>query len=172
MKPTVAPSKVDVRVAVLTVSDSASRGVRPDLSGPAVARRVRKLGWRVVFRKVVPDSFPAIRRTLLAWSKSRRVDIILTAGGTGLGLRDVTPEATESVLGRLIPGLAELMRRTGQRHSKFAPLSRALAGTRGACLIVNLPGSPAGAVQSLAAIARLLPHVVLLLRGQDPHSHR
>src|SRR3970040_901135 len=96
MKPTVAPSKVDVRVAVLTVSDSASRGVRPDLSGPAVARRVRKLGWRVVFREVVPYSFPVIRRTLLAWSKSRRVDIILTSGGTGLGLRDVTPEATES----------------------------------------------------------------------------
>ncbi len=172
MKPTVAPSNVDIRVAVLTVSDSAWRGVRADLSGPAVARRASKLGWRVIFRKVVPDSFTAIRRTLLGWSKSRRVDVILTSGGTGLGLRDVTPEATESVLHRTIPGLAEMMRRTGQRHSKFAPLSRALAGTRGACLILNLPGSPAGAVQSLGAVARLLPHVVLLLRGQDPHSHR
>ncbi len=170
MKPTVAPSKVDIRVAILTISDSAWRGVRADLSGPAVARRVRKLGWGVVLRKVVPDSFPIIRRTLLAWS--RQVDIILTSGGTGLSPRDVTPEATGSVLDRSIPGLAELMRRFGQRYNRFAPLSRASAGTCGDCLIVNLPGSPTGAVQSLSAVARLLPHVVLLARGQDPHGRR
>lgn len=172
MKPIVARSKVDIRVAVLTVSDSAWRGVRADLSGPAVARRVRKLGWRVVLRKVVPDNLSLIRRTLLAWSKSRQVDIILTSGGTGLSPRDVTPEATEPILDRNIPGLAELMRRSGLRFNKFAPLSRAVAGTCAGCLIVNLPGSPAGAVQSLGAVARLLPHVVLLLRGHDPHPRR
>ena len=167
MKPTAAPSKVDIRVAILTISDSAWRGVRGDLSGPAVARRVRKLGWRVVLRKIVPDSFPIIRRTLLAWS--HLVDLILTSGGTGLSSRDVTPEATESVLDRDIPGLGELMRRSGLRYNRFAPLSRALSGTCGRCLIVNLPGSPTGAVQSLNAVARLLPHSVLLIRGQDPH---
>lgn len=169
MKPTVALPKVNVRVAILTVSDSASRGLRADRSGPAVARRARQLGWHVVSARVVSDNLSAIRRALLKWCRSLRVDLILTTGGTGVGARDVTPDATESLLDRAIPGIAEVMRRVGARHTKLAALSRALAGARGACLIVNLPGSPAGAVQSLSAIGDLIPHALLLLRGKDPH---
>lgn len=156
-------------VAVLTVSDSVSVGKRTDGSGPAVQARLERLGWRVAATAVVADDIPAIREKLIAFADSGRVCAIFTTGGTGVALRDVTPEATRGVIDREIPGLGEMMRATGLRSTPYAMLSRAIAGTRGSVLIVNLPGSPKGAVESLDAIVELVPHVLQLLSGQTEH---
>ena len=154
-----------LRVALLTVSDSVSRGAREDLSGPALRQRCEELGWRVVSTLVVPDESVVVQMRLIELADSGQADLILTTGGTGLGPRDVTPEATASVCSRLIPGLSERMRRAGETKNPRAVLSRAMAGARKAALIINLPGSPQGAVESLDAIAELLPHAVEVLRG-------
>lgn len=156
-------------VAVVTISDSVSAGKRTDGSGPAVKARLERLGWYVAETAVVADDVPAIRDRLISLADSGRVCAIFTTGGTGVALRDVTPEATRAVIHREIPGLGELMRAAGQRSTPFAALSRALAGTRGHVLIVNLPGSPKGAVESLDAIVELVPHVLQLLCGQTEH---
>jgi len=156
-------------VAVLTISDSVSEGKRTDSSGPAVRARLERLGWHVAAAAVVADDVQAIRERLTAFADSGSVCAIFTTGGTGVALRDVTPEATRGVIDREIPGLAELMRATGLRSTPYAVLSRAIAGTRGRVLIVNLPGSPKGAVESLDAIVELVPHVLQLLSGQTEH---
>jgi molybdopterin adenylyltransferase len=156
-------------VAVLTVSDSVSVGKRTDGSGPAVQAHLQRLGWHVAATAVVADEIPAIREQLIALADSGEVCAIFTTGGTGVALRDVTPEATRAVVDREIPGLGELMRATGLRSTPYAVLSRAIAGTRGSVLIVNLPGSPKGAVESLDAIVELVPHVLQLLNGQTEH---
>jgi molybdopterin adenylyltransferase len=156
-------------VAVLTVSDSVSVGKRTDGSGPAVQAHLQRLGWHVAATAVVADDIPAIREQLIAFADSGEVCAIFTTGGTGVALRDVTPEATRAVVDREIPGLGELMRATGLRSTPYAVLSRAIAGTRGSVLIVNLPGSPKGAVESLDAIVELVPHVLELLSGQTEH---
>jgi molybdenum cofactor synthesis domain-containing protein len=156
-------------VAVLTVSDSVSVGKRTDGSGPAVQAHLQRLGWHVATTAVVADDIPAIREQLIAFADSGEVCAIFTTGGTGVALRDVTPEATRAVVDREIPGLGELMRATGLRSTPYAVLSRAIAGTRGSVLIVNLPGSPKGAVESLDAIVELVPHVLQLLSGQTEH---
>lgn len=158
-----------IRVALLTVSDSAASGKRQDLSGPAVRERCEKLSWTVVSSAVVPDNEGAIAGQLKGWADASAASLILTTGGTGVTARDVTPEATRAVIDREIPGLGEVMRAKGLEQTKFAPLSRALAGTRKAALIVNLPGSPKGAVQSLDAISDLIPHVIDLLEGRTEH---
>lgn len=154
-----------MRVSIVTVSDSVSSGARDDLSGQALAERCTGLGWTVISKSVVPDDQALIRTQLLALADSAKLDAVFTTGGTGVGPRDVTPEATATVVTRQVPGLAELMRQTGLQKTRNAALSRAIVGVRGGCLIVNLPGSPRGAVESFDAIADLLPHAVAVLDG-------
>jgi molybdopterin adenylyltransferase len=155
--------------AVLTISDTASQGARIDASGPAVIERLEAAGFTVVEHKIVPDERSEIATQLRVMADLKIARAIFTTGGTGIALRDVTPEATRDVIDREIPGFGELMRARGLQSTKFAPLSRALAGSRGAVLIVNLPGSPKGAVESLDAILELVPHVLDLLGGNTRH---
>ena len=154
-----------MHVSIITISDSVSAGHREDGSGKALAQRCRELGWEIISASIVPDEESAIRAQLLALADAGKSDVILTTGGTGLGPRDVTPEATASVVDRLVPGLAERMRQAGAAQNPNAALSRSIAAIRGATLIVNLPGSPRGAVESFDAIAELLPHAVSVLHG-------
>jgi molybdenum cofactor synthesis domain-containing protein len=161
---------VVIRAAVVTVSDSTFAGTRVDKSGPAVEARLRERGIEVVSRSVVPDDRGRIRDELVGLAGRVDVDVILTTGGTGVALGDVTPEATREAIDREIPGFGERMRAEGLRFTHKALLSRAIAGTRGRVLIANLPGSPAGAVQSLDAIVELIPHAVQLLHGETAHA--
>ena len=154
-----------MRAAVLTVSDSVSRGSSEDRSGPAVAEACRARQWEVAATAVLPDDREKIEARLREWADSGAYEVVLTTGGTGIGPRDVTPEATAAVCEKLIPGLAEEMRRMGLQSTPRAVLSRSIVGVRGTTLIVNLPGSPKGAAESLAAIAELLPHAAQIVRG-------
>jgi molybdopterin adenylyltransferase len=156
--------------AVITVSDSVYAGTRTDGSGPAVRARLEQLGWHVAIAETVPDDVPIITERLQSVVEGGQVCAIFSTGGTGVALRDVTPEATRAVIDREIPGLGELMRAKGRGSTPFAALSRATAGTCGRVLIVNLPGSPRGAVESLDAIVELVPHVLELLEGRTEHS--
>ena len=158
-----------IQAAVLTISDSASAGARADRSGPAVCERLEQLGWSVPVTEVIPDERAVISARLSALADSGRVAAIFTTGGTGLAERDVTPEAARAVLDREIPGFGELMRARGRESTPLAALSRSLAGTRGRVLIVTLPGSPKGALESLNAIVELVPHVLELLGGRTGH---
>ena len=155
--------------AVVTISDSVSNGTRADRSGPAVRDRLEQLGWSVTVMEAIPDETAEIECRLSTLADGGQVSAIFTTGGTGVALRDVTPEATRAVVDREIPGLAELMRTRGRESTPLAVLSRSVAGTRGKVLIVNLPGSPKGAVESLDAIVELVPHVLELLRGRTEH---
>jgi molybdenum cofactor synthesis domain-containing protein len=155
--------------AVITVSDSCARGEREDKSGPAVAQYLKKLQFSVLAQEIVPDELVKIQNLLVRLS--RDVRLIVTTGGTGIALRDVTPDATIPVCDRLLEGVAERMRREGSKKTPFAALSRAVCGVRGTTLILNLPGSPAGATESLEAVAELLPHAIDLLSGKTEHRH-
>jgi molybdenum cofactor synthesis domain-containing protein len=159
-----------IRVAVITVSDSAVAGTREDRSGPMLQQRARELAWNVTGTHVLRDDVEVISSTLRRLADSGAVDVILTTGGTGVAPRDVTPEAARAIADKEIPGFGELMRGEGRKSTKLAPLSRGGAVTRGATLIVNLPGSPRGAVESLNAVAELIPHVVDLLQGRTEHA--
>lgn len=163
-----------VRVGILTVSDRSFRGERADLGGPALADAVQG-GWItpsqadasgivVVATAIVPDDREQIAAQLIKWCDSQPLDLILTTGGTGFASRDVTPEATRSILEREAPGLAEAIRAESRSITAHAMLSRGVAGIRGSTLIVNLPGSPRAAVESLGVILPVLPHAVELLR--------
>ncbi len=162
-----------MRVGILTVSDRSARGDREDLSGPALARAVseRLAGAVVAQTAIVPDERGEIAATLRQWADEFGLELILTTGGTGVAPRDVTPEATLAVVERLTPGLAEAMRAESLRVTPHAMLSRGVAGIRGRTLIVNLPGSPKGAVENLLTILSVLPHAVELLQ-EDPDAER
>jgi molybdenum cofactor biosynthesis protein B len=151
---------------VVTVSDGASAGLRDDASGAAVAKRLAELGWSVD-RVVVPDERGRIAAAIV--SATGRARLVVTTGGTGLAPRDVTPEATLDVVERVVPGLAEAMRSAGRATTPFADLGRGIVGTRGDALVVNLPGSPRGALESLGAIEAALPHALDTLAG--PYDH-
>ena len=158
-----------LRAKIIVLSDAASRGERPDLSGPAVRYVLEARGWQVVAMEILPDDLNTIRERLAALTDADDCDAVVTSGGTGVGPRDVTPEATRVVIEKEIPGLAELMRAEGIKKTRRAALSRGIVGVRKGKLIVNLPGSPRGARESVESILDLLPHVVDLIQGRTAH---
>jgi molybdenum cofactor synthesis domain-containing protein len=155
------------RAAVLTVSDSCARGERNDLSGPAVAKALQQHHFLVVETRIVADDHAAIQKAIVELARKAR--LVVTTGGTGISTRDVTPEATRSVCGRMLDGVAELMRREGEKKTMFAVLSRGVCGVCGASLVLNLPGSPTGATESLQAVIDVLPHAIQILSGKTEH---
>lgn len=154
--------------AVLTVSDSSARGGRADVSGPATADLLRQNGFEVAHQEIVPDDQATIESALVRLSEEAQ--LIVTTGGTGIAARDVTPEATRAVCSKLIDGIPERMRTEGSQHTPFAVLSRGVCGVRGRSLILNLPGSPSGAVESLRTVLHILPHAIDLLAGKTSHD--
>jgi len=170
-KPPVPVSTTPLRFGVLTASDRSSRGERPDLSGPALTSVLLAQGWQVTRTIIVPDDRDAVRETLATWADSCEFDIILTTGGTGFAPRDVTPEATRQVIDRDSPGLAEAIRLDGMKTTPHAMLSRGVAGIRGRTIIINLPGNPKAAVESITFLLPVLAHAVELLRD-EPGSEK
>ncbi|HEX8810956.1 MAG TPA: MogA/MoaB family molybdenum cofactor biosynthesis protein [Terracidiphilus sp.] len=154
--------------AVLTVSDSSARGERADISGPATADLLRQNGFEATHQEIVPDDQAAIESALVRLSE--QVQLVVTTGGTGIAARDVTPEATRAVCSKLIDGIPATMRAEGAARTPFAILSRGLCGVRGRSLILNLPGSPNGALESLRAVLHILPHAIDLLVGNTSHD--
>jgi molybdopterin adenylyltransferase len=159
-----------IRVAIVTISDSVVAGTREDRSGTVLRERAEALGWQVTAQETVPDEVDRIAAVLKNLADSSKASLILTTGGTGVSPRDVTPEAARTVIEREIPGLGEVMRAEGRKVTPLAALSRSMAGTRGTTLIVNLPGSPKGAVESFDAISQLIPHIVDLMEGRTDHG--
>jgi molybdenum cofactor synthesis domain-containing protein len=160
---------MSIRFGILTVSDRSARGDRSDTSGPTLVNAVKAQGWEVVKTTILPDDLMILRDQLAAWADSGAIDVILTTGGTGFSPRDVTPEATQAMIERPAPGLAEAMRCTSLEITPHAMLSRATAGIRGRTLIVNLPGSPKAALENFEVILPVLPHAVQLLK-EDPKA--
>lgn len=157
------------RATVLVASDRVSRGESDDTSGAAVAAQLDAAGFEVVGTTVVPDDQPAIAGALRGFADGGEVDLVAVTGGTGFGPRDVTPEATREVIDREAPGFAEAMRAAGRASTPLADLSRGVCGVRGRTLILDLPGSPRGATESLAAVLGILPHALDLLAGEAAH---
>lgn len=152
-------------VGILTISDKASRGEREDTSGPEIRSMVARLGANVVAYTIIPDEQAIIEATLVDWVDEQHIDLILTTGGTGVGPRDVTPEATRSVIEKELPGMAEAMRLEGLKKTPNAMLSRALAGVRRESLIINLPGSPKAVRENLEAVLPAIPHAIDIIKG-------
>ena len=157
-----------MKAAVVTISDGCYHGQREDLSGEALSELLTQQGWSVDFRRIVPDEVERIRAQIVELS-DQTLNLVVTTGGTGLGPRDVTPEAIRPVLEKEAEGLAELMRLRGLEKTDFAALSRSLAGVRKETLILALPGSPKGATESLEAVIKLLTHAIDLIQGRTKH---
>jgi len=155
-----------ISVGILTISDKGSRGEREDRSGPVIRGIMETIGADVAETAIVPDEREAIAGKLAAWADGGGMDVILTTGGTGLARRDVTPEATLSVIDRAVPGITEAMRAVSLAKTPMAVLSRAVAGLRGDCLIINLPGSPKAVTECLEAVLPAIPHAVEIIRGE------
>jgi molybdopterin adenylyltransferase len=155
-----------ITVGVLTISDKGSKGQRPDKSGEAVKEGVSSIGSKIAKYQVVPDEKDIIAATLRDWADGGEVDVVFTTGGTGLGKRDITPEATLSIVDRIVPGIAEAMRIKSLEKTPMAMLSRAVAGQRGQCLIINLPGSPKAVRECLEAVLPAIPHAVEIIKGE------
>ena len=160
-----------IRAGVVTVSDKGYAGEREDVSGPLLADLLREMGAEVVSLTVVPDERAVIERTLAALADQGLVDLVVTTGGTGPTPRDLTPEATQAVIEREMPGLVEVLRFEGYRKTPLAVLSRGVAGIRGRTLIVNLPGSPRAVREGMETLLPILPHAIKMVRGQDT-EHR
>jgi len=158
-----------IRFGILTLSDRSARGERADSSGPALAALIQAEGWSVIKQALLPDEESAIRDILTNWADGGEMQVILTTGGTGFSPRDVTPEATRAVIEREAPGLAEAMRAASLKMTPHAMLSRIVTGIRRRVLIINLPGSPKGALENFQVIVPILPHAVQLLQ-EDPAS--
>ncbi len=160
------------RFAILTISDSGAAGQRPqDPSGDAISEMMDAAGFRQVDRRMVPDEPARVSDTLIQWCDSADVDIVVTTGGTGLGPRDVTPEATRAVIDIEAPGIAEAMRMETLKNTPFAMLSRGVVGVRNGCLIVNLPGSPTGVRETLEVALTSIPHALEMIRGWRTHQN-
>jgi len=159
-----------LRAKILVLSDAASAGQRIDRSGPLLRELLEENAWVVAPAEVLPDDAEQIQRRLVSWTDGDDCDAVFTTGGTGLGPRDVTPEASRAVIEREVPGLSELMHAEGVKKTRRAALSRGLVGVRKGKLIVNLPGSPQGTRESLEAVLDLLPHAIELLRGHTAHT--
>ena len=155
-----------IQVGVITASDKGSRGEREDLSGPTLATLVQQIGGQVVEYVVLPDDQVLLEETMRLWADKRSLDLILTTGGTGFSMRDVTPEATLAVADRMVPGIAEVMRMESLKVTPKAMLSRAIAVLRKRTLIINMPGSPKAVRECFAAIAPALPHGIQILKGE------
>jgi len=162
---------VTIRFGILTLSDRSARGQRDDVSGPALARLIEAENWTVARQSLLPDDESAIRAALSEWADSGELDVILTTGGTGFAPRDITPEATRAVIDREAPGLAEAMRAASLKITPHAMLSRVVTGIRKKTLIINLPGSPKGAVENLQVVLPVLSHAIQLLH-EDPDSEK
>jgi molybdopterin adenylyltransferase len=162
---------MSINIGIITISDRSWSGERVDESGPALVNAVIQHGWKVIKTGILPDDMDRIANLLCEWADSGEMDLILTTGGTGFGPRDITPEATLAVIQRHTPGLAEAMRNASVKITPHAMLSRATAGIRSSTLIINLPGSPRGAVENLAVLVPILPHAVELLRD-EPSAER
>lgn len=161
----------NLRFAILTISDRSFSGTRADLSGPVLVRAVINAGWQITKTEIVPDDFGRIRNSILLWCEENIADIILTTGGTGFSPRDITPEVTKSIVERETPGLCEAMRNASIAITPNAMLSRAAAGIRRTTLIVNLPGSPKGALENFNVIKPVLHHAIELL-WDDPSAEQ
>ena len=161
-----------IRAGVITISDKGAAGEREDISGPLLTDGLREMGAVVVRQAIVPDEMDAIREVLISLADEEHVDLVLTTGGTGATPRDITPEATRTVIEREMPGLAEMLRFTGYRKTPLAVLSRGISGIRGQTIIVNLPGNPNAVRDGLEVLAAVLPHAVKMVRGRDTeHDH-
>ncbi|MEW6571537.1 MAG: MogA/MoaB family molybdenum cofactor biosynthesis protein [Nitrospirota bacterium] len=159
-----------ISVAILTLSDKSSKGERKDSAGPLIADMLKSIGAEVKYYDILPDEKELIKEKLIEYAKE--VDLVLTAGGTGLSPRDVTPDATLEVIEKQVPGVAEAMRAEGLKKTNRAMLSRAVSGVRGRCLIINLPGSPKAVKENLSVILDALPHAIEKLKGDTSECAR
>jgi molybdopterin adenylyltransferase len=158
-------------LGVLTISDMGAKGEREDTSGQAIKDMLVPRGFHVARYDIIPDESDLISSRLSEWADSGEVDLLVTTGGTGLGPRDVTPEATQAVIQRPVPGIAEAMRTAGHRYTPTAMLSRAVTGTRGRCLIINLPGSPKAVQEGLEAVVEVISHALETLKNTRTETH-
>ena len=159
----------EYRLAILTTSDAGAKGERADTSGDAISEIMAHEGFREVFRQIVPDERALIAGKLQEWCDGGKVDLVLTTGGTGLGPRDVTPEATRDVIELEVPGISEAARLETRKNTEMAVLSRTVAGVRSGCLVINLPGSPKGVREFLEVVVPVVPHALEMIKGRRGH---